>query len=309
MSERELLTVLGLAGALLIAASALLWRLVLLEQRVVARLAEVQSVASSAPSPAPVNPLAGVVQALVWLGRLLARPPLFSPRTIAELRETLVVNGFRGERALAVFLGAKVFAVIVIPLAFWFGFGASGADGLALTLVTVLGAIIGLLLPDAVVRRLRQRYLAQLERGLPDGLDMMVICAEAGLGMETALARVAEEMRPANPVVAEEFRLTLAEMAVLNDRRQALLNLGERTGLDTLKRFSSTLVQALQYGTPLATALRTLAAEMRQDALTRFEARAARLPVLLTMPLVFFILPTVFLVVAGPAVLSVLRLP
>lgn len=308
MSERELLTTLGLAGALLIAASALLWRQVTLEERLAARIAEVRSEALAAPSPVPVNPLAGAVQALVWLGRLLARPPLFSPRTIAELRETLVVNGFRGERALAVFLGAKVIAVVSIPLALWFGFSAFGADGLTVALVTALGAIIALLLPDSVVTRLRQRYLAQLERGLPDGLDMMVICAEAGLGMESALARVAEEMRPANPVVAEEFRLTVSEMALLNDRRQALLNLGERTGLDTLKRFSATLVQALQYGTPLATALRTLAAEMRQDALTRFEARAARLPVLLTMPLVFFILPTVFLVVAGPAVLSVLRL-
>ena len=126
---------------------------------------------------------------------------------------------------------------------------------MTLTLVSALGVIIGLLLPDAVVTRLRTRYLVRLERGLPDGLDMMVICAEAGLGMGTALARVAEEMRPANPVVAEESRLTLAEMAVLNDRRQTLLNLGERTKLDTLKRFAATLVQALHDGTPLASAL------------------------------------------------------
>lgn len=309
MSERDLLATLGLVGVLLVAASALVWRRVAFAERVAGRLAEMRRAALATPTPVAPDPLARVVRAVAWLGRLLGRPPLLSPRTIAELRETLVVNGFRAENALALFLGAKVIAVVAIPLAFWFGFGALGADGLTLTLLVSLGAIIGLLLPDAVVTRLRRRYLARLERGLPDGLDMMVICAEAGLGMETALARVAEEMRAANPVVAEEFRLTLAEMTVLGDRREALLNLGERTGLDTLKRFSATLVQALQYGTPLASALRTLAAEMRQDALTRFEARAARLPVLLTLPLVFFILPTVFLVVAGPAVLSVLRLP
>jgi tight adherence protein C len=135
---------------------------------------------------------------------------------------------------------------------------------------------------------------------------MLVICSEAGLGLEPAITRVAAEIGHAHPAVAEELRLTASELRIVVDRRVALQNMGARTGLESLKRLGATLIQTLQYGTPLSQALRTLSAEMRTEALTKFEERAARLPVLLTLPMILFILPTVFAVVGGPAALKVM---
>jgi tight adherence protein C len=242
------------------------------------------------------------------IGGAMTRGRLLSARTIAELEQTLHAAGLRGDQALGVFLGAKAAGLLVLPLATFMGLAASGIAGQALLFATVGAAICGMLLPDLVARRMRKRYLAELERGLPDTLDMLVICAEAGLGLEAAVQRVAVEIRPAHRAVGTEFALMASEMKILADRRQALVNMGERTGVETLKRLATTLSQTLQYGTPLAQALRTLAAEMRQEQLIRFEARAARLPVLLTLPMIVFILPTLFLIVAGPAVLRALAL-
>jgi tight adherence protein C len=144
-----------------------------------------------------------------------------------------------------------------------------------------------------------------LEQGLPDALDMMVICAQAGLGLGPTIIRVGTELAPARPEIAHEFLLTANDLQIMSDSRVALNNLGTRTGLDSMKRLVTTLTQTMVYGTPLTEALRMLSVEMRQETLTRFEARAARLPVLLTLPTVVFILPCVFLIVGGPAVIQV----
>ncbi|MBE7159078.1 MAG: type II secretion system F family protein [Rhodospirillales bacterium] len=169
-------------------------------------------------------------------------------------------------------------------------------------------AIIGLLLPDAVVKRMRKRYLNDVERGMPIALDLLIICAEAGLSLEAGLERVASEATIASAPAANEFRITVNEMKILDDRRQALVNIGTRTGLTSAMRMSSALAQSLKYGTPLTQALRTLAAEMRQMALTRFEEKASRIPVLLTIPMILFILPCLFVIVGGPAVVRVLQI-
>jgi tight adherence protein C len=170
-----------------------------------------------------------------------------------------------------------------------------------------MGAIVGLLLPDFIVRRRRAVYLKAAGRGLPDALDMLVICSEAGLGLEIGLERVATEIEPAHPEIAAELKLTCSELRILAERRIALTNMGARTGLEAMKRLGATLIQTMQYGTPLSQALRTLATEMRYEMLMRFEAQAARLPVLLTVPMILFILPCIFIVVGGPAALTVGR--
>lgn len=154
---------------------------------------------------------------------------------------------------------------------------------------------------------LNKRHLREVERGLPDALDMMVICSEAGLGLEPAIERVGREIGIAHPAVAEELRNVAREMRVNADRRVALINMGTRTGLISLRRLGVTLVQTLEYGTPLSQALRTLSSEMRQEALNGFETRAARLPALMTVPMIVFILPCVFLIVAGPAVVHLMQ--
>ncbi|MFQ3622349.1 MAG: type II secretion system F family protein [Acetobacteraceae bacterium] len=305
--SRELLLGLVGTGLTLVLLTVLLLRAVHRQERIAARLLEVQRAVGIDRVRAPRGAGSILLDVIGSVGSALTRTSLLSGKTVADLEQTLMSAGFRGDRALGIFVGAKVLLLVALPAAAWFGLSWAGLPPLQRNVLTAAAAIAGLLAPDAIARRLRQRYLAELERGLPDALDMMVICAEAGLGLETAMERTAEEIGAANRPVAQEFGLTCSELRILSDRRQAILNLGERTGLDALKRFSATLVQTIQYGTPLTLALRTLSAEMRQDSLVRFEARAARLPVLLTMPMILFILPTVFLVIAGPAFLSVMK--
>ena len=168
------------------------------------------------------------------------------------------------------------------------------------------GAVVGLLLPETLANNIRQRHLTQVAAGVPDALDMLVICADAGLALEAGLARVAQEIGNLNPALAMELTQTSRELQIGADMRQAMEALGQRTGLVTLKRLATTLSQSLQYGTPLTQALRTLSAELRQEALILFEERAGRLPTMMTIPMILFILPCVFLVVAGPAIVNVM---
>ncbi len=174
-------------------------------------------------------------------------------------------------------------------------------------IVCCAAAVAGLILPDTMVGKLRARNMKRIEDELPDALDMMVICAQAGLGLGMTIIRVAQELRTSHRTIALQLAQTANEMQMMTDGKQPLINLGERCGVDSAKRLASTLVQSAQYGTPLTDALRGLGAELRVEMITRFEARAARMPVLLTMPMVAFILPSLFLVIGGPAVVQVMH--
>ncbi|WP_198375574.1 type II secretion system F family protein [Neoroseomonas rubea] len=224
--------------------------------------------------------------------------------TRAELQRTVTTAGFRGPRAVAVFIGAKVLLMGGLPLVTLLVSG--GLSPMLRNFLVAGAAIAGLVLPDMVLRKMRDANARQVERGLADALDLMVICAEAGLPLEAAIERVANEMIEANRALASEFANVSTDLRILSDRREALQKMGERTGLESLRRLGGTLAQTLQYGTPLSQALRTLSTELRHETLMRFEARAARLPALLTLPTIAFILPCIFLIVGGPAVLRVL---
>ncbi|MDO9709139.1 type II secretion system F family protein [Paracraurococcus lichenis] len=307
----------GVPALLLAGAAALLgfglvlawmWRAIARDQRIGERMLEVQRAAGIDQVALPWSPQRLLLRGLAAIGRVLTGGGILSGRTVAELEQTLMAAGFRGDRALAIFVGGKVLLFLGLPLAAAIGLRLAGAGQTGWMVGLIAAAVGGLLLPDLVAKRLRKRYLKELERGLPDALDLMVICSEAGLALEGAIERVAAEIRPANRAVATEFALCGSELRILADRRAALLNMAERTGLGLLRRLGMTLAQTLQYGTPLTQALRTLSAEMRQEQLVRFEARAAKLPVLLTVPMILCILPTLFLVVAGPAMLQASRL-
>jgi tight adherence protein C len=146
-----------------------------------------------------------------------------------------------------------------------------------------------------------------LRKQLPDALDLLVICAEAGLSLDAALTRVARELGGSAPQLADEFGLTSVELGFLPNRRQALLNLAKRTDLASVRGVVNTLVQTERYGTPLAHALRVLAAEFRDERMLKAEEKAARLPATLTVPMILFILPTLFLVLIGPAIIRTLE--
>jgi tight adherence protein C len=292
--------------ALALAATILLYHVQARAERLSARLRLVRRNCGMT-EPDGTEGLPDPLSIVTAIGEAIARSGALSSRTLEELRQTLHVAGFHGRQGLGLFVGAKLvltiglpLAVLTIPLLLHRDLPYPGA-------MLALAAAVGLLAPDRIVQSLRKRYLRALESGMPDALDLMVICAQAGLGLEASIERVSAEIRYAHPEVADELTRAAHEMAVNADVRSALANLGRRTGLDCMRRLGGVLIQSMQYGTPLTQALRALAAEQRQDLLARFEARAARLPVLLTLPMIIFILPCVFLIVAGPAMIDVYR--
>jgi tight adherence protein C len=166
-------------------------------------------------------------------------------------------------------------------------------------------ALLGFFLPDMYVNNAATKRQTKLQRQLPDMLDMMVTCSEAGLSLDATLRRASEEFAKAAPELSDEIALTCVEMEFLPDRGQALLNFAERTGLPSIKSMVNTLQQAQRFGTPLSQALRTLAAEFRDERILKAEEKAARLPALLTVPMVLFILPPLFIVLLGPAIMRI----
>lgn len=242
------------------------------------------------------------------IGALVAGSPVIGTVEQQRWLDLLAGAGIRGQDYLASFTAAKVFGAVALPVLAWLCLarfqGLPG--GVTLKWAVLLGAImLGWRLPDIIVSRLAARRRLQLEQGLPDALDLLVVCAEAGLSLDQSIEQVSRDLRAANSAVAEEFATTAAEMRVLSDRAEALDNLARRTRLRNLQGITATLVQAMRFGTPLAESMRILAAEMRAARLARIEERAARLPVLLALPLMAFIMPCLFMVIGTPIALRI----
>ena len=159
--------------------------------------------------------------------------------------------------------------------------------------------------PDIYLNNLVTKRSQAIQKGLPDALDLLVICAEAGLTVDAAFNRVARELGRASPELGDEFTLTAIELGFLSERRQAFENLAQRVKLDAVKGVVTTMIQTEKYGTPLASALRVLSGEFRNERMMRAEEKAARLPAIMTIPLILFILPTLFVVILGPAACSI----
>ncbi len=298
--------VLGFGFATLFGLSLVYWR----DLRRGEHLAERLRMVHRGVGPIDLQPREGLpplLRTVTVIGEAVARSGVLPRSTLEDLRQTLAIAGFRGQHGLGLFVGTKLLLALGLPL---ITLGVACLPRVNLPHPGVFLAVaagIGMLAPDRIVQHLRKRYLRALEAGMPDAMDMMVICSQAGLGLEASIERVGIEIRHAHPVTAEELTRTAHEMQVNADTRIALFNLGKRTGLESVRRLSAMLIQSLQYGTPLALALRTLSTEQRQEMLARFEAKAGRLPVLLTLPMILFILPCVFLIVAGPAMVDVYR--
>jgi tight adherence protein C len=159
--------------------------------------------------------------------------------------------------------------------------------------------------PDLWLSNKVKKRSHAVRKGLPDALDLLVICAEAGLTVDAAFNRVAKELGKAYPELGDEFGLTAIELGFLNERRQAFENLATRVDLESIRGVVTTMIQTEKYGTPLASALRVLSAEFRNERMMRAEEKAARLPAIMTVPLILFILPTLFIVILGPASCSI----
>lgn len=159
--------------------------------------------------------------------------------------------------------------------------------------------------PDIWLKNKITKRTTAIRKGLPDALDLLVICAEAGLTVDAAFGRVAKELGRAYAELGEEFALTSIELGFLTDRRIAFENLAKRVDLDSVKGVVTTMIQTEKYGTPLASALRVLSAEFRHERMMKAEEKAARLPAIMTVPLILFILPVLFVVILGPAACSI----
>jgi tight adherence protein C len=239
----------------------------------------------------------------------VTRLNLLRSRHAAEARQRLARAGMRSQDAMVRYLFAQ------ISLPFVFGFLALMDTRLfhliplppQFALLAPIGAVLfGFYAPKIYLKNVGDKRAKQIQLGLPDGLDLMVICAEAGLSLDATLVRVSRELANTWSELAEEFGITAAELTFLPERRMAFDNLNARTDSDGIRGVVNTLQQTAKFGTPLAQSLRVLAAEMRGARMTRAEEKAARLPALLTIPMMIFILPTLFIVLLGPAAINVM---
>lgn len=226
---------------------------------------------------------------------------------LTEKNKTLKRAGINNPRAFYFLWLGKIAApsIMLCLIAVFFILNRENSIADLTTSPWLLAVLIMFFLPDIWIKHKRKARQMALERSLPDGLDLLVICAEAGLSLDAALKRVADEFANAVPELSEELFLTAIELSFLPNRRQALINLAERVDIADFRGVVATLVQTEKYGTPLAQALRTLSAEFREHRLLAAEEKAARLPAVLTVPMILFILPALFIVLGGPAFLKV----
>ena len=216
--------------------------------------------------------------------------------------------GFRAEKHLVTFLAIRVIvpiAVAALTFAYTSTIFADRVSPPMRIAATMIGLLFGFYLPQIGLKNLISRRQASIKKAWSDSLDLLLICVESGMALEPSLSRVAKEIGSQSVPLAEELTLTIAELSYLQDRRKALDNLGKRVGLETVRAVVTSLVQSEKYGTPLGTALRVLAQENRDSRMAEAERKAAALPPKLTVPMILFFLPVIFVVILGPSIILV----
>ena len=241
------------------------------------------------------------------LRQLLDRLKLLRGDEARNTSDLLAQAGWRSRDVLVIYLGLRlslpfvgVIAALVV-MAF-----LPAMSSLHKLLALALAALALGFAPVVGLKQVIKQRQGRLRKQLPDGLDLLVICAEAGLSLDAALTRVSRELGLSAPDLADEIGLAAVELGFLPNRRQALMNLAKRTDLPAIRGVVNTLVQTERYGTPLAHSLRVLSAEFREERMLKAEEKAAKLPATLTVPMILFILPTLFIVLIGPAIIQVL---
>ncbi|MFM9851020.1 MAG: type II secretion system F family protein [Hyphomicrobiaceae bacterium] len=228
-----------------------------------------------------------------------------------EIKNKLKMAGLRGQAPLVAYMFFRlVMPIIVMIVAFFYVFWVAKLSypPLVKAGMAIGAGYLGFYLPNMFVENLVQRRQQTISQSFPDALDMLLICVQAGMSIEAAFGKVAKEVASQSLELAEEFSLTTAELSYLQDRRQAFDNLGKRTGVVTIKAVATALIQAERYGTPVSQALRVMAKESRDMRMSEAEKKAAALPPKLTVPMIVFFLPVLFIVILGPAALQVLKM-
>ncbi len=226
-------------------------------------------------------------------------------------RELLRQAGLRSERNLVTFLGIRFVSPLIVAIIVFVYSSTVFADRVPPNMriaATMIGLVVGFYLPNVLLKNLKTRRQDSIRRSWSDALDLLLICVESGMAIEPAMQRVAKEIGSGSVPLAEELTLTVAELSYLQDRRKAFENLGKRTGMPTVKSVVTSLIQSERYGTPLGQALRVLAQENRDARMSEAERKAAALPPKLTVPMILFFLPIIFVIILGPSIILVLKL-
>ena len=242
--------------------------------------------------------------------RMVVKLKLMRGDRIEQISMRLARAGWRSRDAVIIYLFAKAILPFVFggaALMFFVVFPSSAHTPLLRVLAVCAAVFFGFMGADIWVKNIADRRVKEMTRAMPDALDLLVICAEAGLSLDAAMTRVGREIAGASPVLAEEFSLTAIELGFLPSRQAALNNLMNRTNMAKLRALVNSLLQTERYGTPLANALRVLASEFRDERIMLAEEKAAKLPAKMTVPMIVFILPALFLVLGGPAIIQVMH--
>lgn len=250
------------------------------------------------------------VEPLSFMKQTVDRLKLSNLLESPDTREKLARAGFRGQAPVVTFLFFRFvmpFIVFAAALFYLFVMTHFAWSGMMKATAAFGAALFGYYLPDVFVTNKIQRRQESIMRAFPDGLDLLLICVESGMSIEAAFTRVAAEIGPQSVELAEEFGLTTAELSYLPDRHQAFDNLAKRCGHSGVKAVSAALNQAEKYGTPLGQALRVTAQENREMRMQEAEKKAAALPAKLTVPMIVFFLPCLFVVILGPAIIRVMH--
>ncbi|HXZ46017.1 MAG TPA: type II secretion system F family protein [Pseudolabrys sp.] len=228
-----------------------------------------------------------------------------------EARLKLVQAGYRGQAPYVTYLFMRMVtpvALFLFTVLYLFVFLKLDQPTMVKLGICIASAYVGMQLPLLLLKNKIQRRQLSIRRAFPDTLDLLLICVESGMSIEAAFRKVSDEIGTQSVALAEELTLTTAELSYLPDRRQAYENLAKRTNLDGVKSVCMALQQAERYGTPLATMLRVMAQENRDMRMAEAEKKAAGLPPKLTVPMILFFLPVLFVVILGPAAIKVMAL-
>ena len=223
-----------------------------------------------------------------------------------RLQAKLIRAGIYTERAIPLFLGVKLGGLLVLPiLVLFILWGNTDQRGLLMGIPIALCSL-GYVLPDHILSRMISSRQQKVRESLPDALDLLVVCVEAGQGLDAAIKRVSEELQESSPIISQELLLVNLEIMAGLERQQALKNLGERTGVEQLISLCNILIQSDRLGTSIAQALKTQSDYMRTARRLRLEGMAAKTPVKLVFPMLLFIFPAIVVVILGPAMIQVM---
>ncbi len=252
---------------------------------------------------APTHPSLMFQEMIKKLGAMLPA----SPRDVGVIQRRLIRAGIRNPNALKILYGTKLLLGVALPVLMGLAVAGSPADPSNKVAAVLTAAAVGFFGPNEYIRMRAKKRQKEIRRGLPNALDLMVVCVESGLGLDQAIIQVAKELEHAHPDISEEFSLVNLELKAGKRRMDALRNLAERTAVDDLKKLVAVLIQADRFGTGVAPSLRGHSDYMRVQARQAAEEKAAKLGVKLVFPIFFCILPSLFVVTVGPVVVRIIR--